>query len=215
MPLPPCEGKLVSLKTSATHILPDVPGLHFSQKLVCVCGADTLRYAAHRTRDVQRGLVTSVAGCFVVWIGTSFMLLNASADFAQARREKALLRRMQRAADDGVNGGKNGFSVMGPPQNPQLHQVVAGAGIELAPAAGAQYGNQPPYVNHTYTDVDTVPLLKTSEQVQEAFAPAPYQPAFEQSYQSQPQYEYPDQREAGVAAHRNSASAQVSASKLH
>ncbi|GIL77608.1 hypothetical protein Vretimale_6807 [Volvox reticuliferus] len=189
---------------------------YITGNMVCICSSERLRIAYFHAVDALDATVAVVVGCFLVWVGASFILMNATADFAQSRRERALLLRVQRtlAAGGGAAGGdafvgdfaaKTMSSSMAriiPEQQLQQQQqqsveMAAGAGIGLASNA---YGMQPPYGADGYTDVDNVPLLKEasrqqSYQERQVYQPQqeyqqPYQNAYAQAYgylQQQPQ----------------------------
>ncbi|GLC38304.1 hypothetical protein PLESTB_001750400 [Pleodorina starrii] len=171
---------------------------YFLERTVCICGADALKSASGYAKGAQDGTVAMVVGSFLVWVGASFLLMNATADFAQARRERALLLRLQRGAGaggDGGGGGAGAANLESPTDQPPQQQQQQGAaapertGIELAVAAVETYGMQQPYGGGAYADVDKVPLLKDPQ-------PAPYrEPYMQQQQQQQPyaQHQYPQQ----------------------
>ncbi|GIL49793.1 hypothetical protein Vafri_6025 [Volvox africanus] len=169
--------------------------------LVCICSSESLRIAFVYAQEALDATVILVVGCFLVWVGASFLLMNATADFAQARRERALLLRVQRtlAAGGGLAGSDavvGGFGAKAAPSSSdvpaqQLQQQQSvdrehGAGIELAAAA---YGIQSSYSAVGFIDVDNVPLLKDANQQQQVYQ-QPYQNAYAHPYdslQQQPQ----------------------------
>ncbi|GLI62958.1 hypothetical protein VaNZ11_005814 [Volvox africanus] len=161
--------------------------------MVCICSSDSLRIAFGYAQKAYNATIAVVVGCFIVWVGASFLLMNATADFAQARRERALLLRVQRTLAAGVSlagsaavfGGFGAKTVSSssdlPEQQLQQQQPVdreQGAGIELASAA---YGIQSPYSAAGFADVDNVPLLKDAGQQRQVY-PQPYQSAYAEPY---------------------------------
>ncbi|PNH04611.1 hypothetical protein TSOC_009189 [Tetrabaena socialis] len=109
------------------------------QKDICVCALDQLNLAFGHTNKAYKALGSVVAGSFLMWVGASFLLMNAVADFAKTKRERELLLRAQRAAVDN-----------------------AGSQMALGGQAGGGPGMYPGYQG------DTLPLLKTQQMQQQA-----------------------------------------------
>ncbi len=59
-----------------------------------------LQSAQSHTSKAYKALGSVVAGSFLMWVGASFLLMNAVADFAKTKRERELLLRAQRQAAD-------------------------------------------------------------------------------------------------------------------
>ncbi|KAG2499906.1 hypothetical protein HYH03_002194 [Edaphochlamys debaryana] len=72
----------------------------FLVKASCVCNQDDIGSALHFVQKAYSALDNVVAGAFLLWVGASFLLMNAVADFAKTKRERELLLRAQRAAVD-------------------------------------------------------------------------------------------------------------------
>ncbi|GLC44428.1 hypothetical protein PLESTB_000470700 [Pleodorina starrii] len=70
------------------------------QRDICVCDTTKIQVALDRTNKAYDALGSVVAGSFLLWVGASFLLMNAVADFAKTKRERELLLRAQRAAVD-------------------------------------------------------------------------------------------------------------------
>lgn len=66
----------------------------------CVCDMAQLQSAQSHTSKAYKALGSVVAGSFLMWVGASFLLMNAVADFAKTKRERELLLRAQRQAAD-------------------------------------------------------------------------------------------------------------------
>lgn len=69
----------------------------------CVCESASLNQAWSAADNAARNLHLTVAGAFVMWVGTSFLLLQAAANFAATKRERELLLRAQRNAASAVS----------------------------------------------------------------------------------------------------------------
>jgi hypothetical protein len=61
-----------------------------------------LKQSLAYTNKAYDALGSVVAGAFLLWVGASFLLMNAVADFAKTKRERELLLRAQRAATEGA-----------------------------------------------------------------------------------------------------------------
>ncbi|GIL73090.1 hypothetical protein Vretimale_4706 [Volvox reticuliferus] len=70
------------------------------QQDICVCDYDKISTSLSHTNKAYNALGSVVAGSFLLWVGASFLLMNAVADFAKTKRERELLLRAQRAAVD-------------------------------------------------------------------------------------------------------------------
>ncbi|GIL42882.1 hypothetical protein Vafri_716 [Volvox africanus] len=70
------------------------------QRDICVCEHERILAALSHTIKAYNALGSVVAGSFLLWVGASFLLMNAVADFAKTKRERELLLRAQRAAVD-------------------------------------------------------------------------------------------------------------------
>ncbi|EFJ53085.1 hypothetical protein VOLCADRAFT_102706 [Volvox carteri f. nagariensis] len=134
------------------------------------------------------GREACICGAGVMASAYAYAVKASSATVAvAARRERALLLRVQRAlaASGGGFTGAAGVLSSDAPQQP-VAAPAGGPGIELT---AATYGVQPKYGEGIYADVDKVPLLKNPQQAY----PQPYQEQFQQPYQRpQEQYQYQD-----------------------
>ncbi|GLI69060.1 hypothetical protein VaNZ11_013603, partial [Volvox africanus] len=70
------------------------------QQDICICERYKISTALSHTITAYNALGSVVAGSFLLWVGASFLLMNAVADFAKTKRERELLLRAQRAAVD-------------------------------------------------------------------------------------------------------------------
>ncbi|GFR41008.1 hypothetical protein Agub_g1675 [Astrephomene gubernaculifera] len=66
----------------------------------CICDLSRIALSLDHTNKAYDALGSVVAGSFLMWVGASFLLMNAVADFAKTKRERELLLRAQRAAVD-------------------------------------------------------------------------------------------------------------------
>ncbi|KXZ56783.1 hypothetical protein GPECTOR_1g705 [Gonium pectorale] len=101
------------------------------QRDICVCDVGRIITALTKTNKAYDSMGSVVAGSFLMWVGASFLLMNAVADFAKTKRERELLLRAQRAAVDS-------------------------AATQLALGTAPAPGLYPPGFQH-----DAMPLLKT------------------------------------------------------
>lgn len=67
---------------------------------ICICDPIKISTALYHTNKAYGALGSVVAGSFLLWVGASFLLMNAVADFAKTKRERELLLRAQRSAVD-------------------------------------------------------------------------------------------------------------------
>lgn len=72
------------------------------QQEICVCKVASMTTALNYTNKAYDALGSVVAGAFLLWVGSSWLLMNAVADFAKMKRERELLLRAQRAAAEGA-----------------------------------------------------------------------------------------------------------------
>lgn len=64
----------------------------------CICDPGTLQTALSASNNAATALHLTVAGSFVMWVGSSFLLMVSVAAFASTKRERELLLRTQRNA---------------------------------------------------------------------------------------------------------------------
>ena len=64
----------------------------------CICDPGTLQTALSASSNAATSLHLTVAGAFVMWVGSSFLLMVSVAAFASTKRERELLMRTQRNA---------------------------------------------------------------------------------------------------------------------
>ncbi|KAG2433663.1 hypothetical protein HXX76_008034 [Chlamydomonas incerta] len=76
---------------------------YFLERRICICSTRNLRSALAYSQDASAALQVVLAGFFLLWAGVSTLLMVASADYAQARRERALLLLLQQRG--GAAGG--------------------------------------------------------------------------------------------------------------
>lgn len=70
----------------------------------CICDPGTLTKALNAANSAATALHLTVAGAFVMWVGSSFLLMVSVAGFATTKRERELLLRAQRnAAEAGAS----------------------------------------------------------------------------------------------------------------
>mmetsp|Transcript_33417 Transcript_33417/g.60375 ORF Transcript_33417/g.60375 Transcript_33417/m.60375 type:complete len:342 (-) Transcript_33417:607-1632(-) len=109
---------------------------------LCVCNATSLAGVYKHVDTATHALNLYIVGSFLMWVGASFLLINAVGAFASTRRERELLIRAQKNAQEVVNA--------------QLALGVAGSVPRLPD--NAMYYN-------TYKD--TQPLLMQQQQQQQ------------------------------------------------
>ena len=64
----------------------------------CICDSNTLQTALSASNNAAVNLHLTVAGAFVMWVGSSFLLMVSVAAFASTKRERELLMRTQKNA---------------------------------------------------------------------------------------------------------------------
>lgn len=70
----------------------------------CICSPTDLQTALAASSNAATSLHLTIAGAFVMWVGSSFLLMVSVAAFASTKRERELLLRAQRnAAESGAS----------------------------------------------------------------------------------------------------------------
>lgn len=71
----------------------------------CFCDTQKIFVAQDQSQKAVHGVYLVLVGSFFMWAGSSFMLMNAVADFARTKRERQLLTRAERNARSAQEDG--------------------------------------------------------------------------------------------------------------